>query len=369
MRKSIQPPDRKQRNPFGRSLGFTIALVLLLHFLLAPAGTIAQVNSAPRCLGNADPATVKIAWERLKNPIVQFDDRASKDVAMQFVDGTWHMTFSNIADRPFRFQIGMIQSQDWSDWSTDRVTVWDQPTAGGLASPDINQLQDGTFVATFNSHSYDRRDDKGTTQNKLYYRTSQDFQTWSDSQRLLENFWDRRDDRLIDGAIAQTDFGIVVGTKKGQTFHLAYSPSGSLAGPWKEIGRPNIPGGLENYQFLQLDGVWHLLGTTLRAPKGFDRTHLPALYPLAGNPDKPTGWLKWKQVQILEVPQEDWNGGDSTGNDYEQANAAFLCDARTVDGHFYLFYAGSNETRQFNGRGHAKIGVARSLDLKTWEVP
>jgi hypothetical protein len=367
-RKQMQH-DRQKRKRFGMGVSLTIALVLLFHSLLARPVAIAQVNSYPRCLGNADPATAQIAWEQLKNPIVSFDDQAVKDMAVQFVDGTWHLMFSYISEQPFRFQIGMIQSQDWSDWSTDRVTVWDRPTAGGLASPDISQLSDGTYVVTFNSHTYDARDDEGTIQNNLYYRTSSDFQTWSDSQRLVENLWHRRDDRLIDAALAQTDFGLVVGTKKAQTFHLAYSPAGSLDGPWKEIGKPDIPGGLENYAFLQIDGVWHLLGTTLSQPKGFDRTHLPALYQLVGKPDEPEGWLEWKQVQILEVPEEAWNGGSRTGNDYERANSAFLCDAREVDGHFYLFYAGSNETKQFGGRGHAKIGVARSLDLKTWEVP
>lgn len=54
---------------------------------------------------------------------------------------------------------------------------------------------------------------------------------------------------------------------------------------------------------------------------------------------------------------------------FERANAAFLCDARPVDGYYYLFYSGSTETLLFNGRGHAKVGVARSVDLVDWEVP
>ena len=44
-------------------------------------------------------------------------------------------------------------------------------------------------------------------------------------------------------------------------------------------------------------------------------------------------------------------------------------DWRERDGHFYLFYAGSNDGERFSGRGHAKIGVARSTDLKTWTLP
>lgn len=79
--------------------------------------------------------------------------------------------------------------------------------------------------------------------------------------------------------------------------------------------------------------------------------------------------MKWQLLRVLNIPQEGWNGGDRKGSSYERANSAYLCDARPVDGYFYLFYAGSNETKRFNGRGHAAIGVARSADLITWNVP
>lgn len=336
---------------------------------VAPTPAMITHTAGNRCLGTADPTRVKIAWEQLRNPIIRFPNHAAKDMAIQFVNGQWQMMFSYIADRPFRFRLGLVTSPDWSTWNTNTVQIWDDDETGGLASPDITQTPDGTFVVAFNSHDYDRRGLFSRVEEKLYYRRSSDFQNWSRMKRLVSNLWDGRRDRLIDVGMAYPSFGLLAGFKKKQTLYLAYSPNGSLDGPWIDIGPVDIPGGLENYQFLQIDGVPHLLGTTLSKPPGYDHKHLPALYRLNGDPNVPANWRNWTLVSILNVPQEEWNGGQSDGKRHERANSAFLCDARPVDGHFYLFYAGSNESKAFNGRGHAAIGVARSRDLQTWEVP
>ena len=323
-----------------------------------------------QCLGTTNPDAVKIAWEQLKNPILQLPNHAAKDMAVRFVNGQWQMLFSYIGDRPFRFRIGWAQSPDLATWSTRALQVWDREESGGLASPDITQQPDGTYVAVFNTHDYDFRAWFSRSEEKLYYRTSTDFQTWSPMQRLVGNLWDERSDRLIDASLAYPSFGPLAAFKKGRnSLHLAYAPNGSLDGPWVDLGAPQIPGGLENYQFLMIDGVPHLLGTTLTTPPGHQYKHLPALYRLVGDPAVPTNWLNWELVSIFSVPQEAWNGGKSDGKRHELANSAFLCDARAVDGYFYLFYAGSNEVKRFNGRGYAAIGVARSQDLQTWAVP
>jgi len=344
---------------FGWFLSAIALSVITATDLVIPEKLVSQPVVTNSCLGSADPKTVAIAWEKIKNPIISFPEQAAKDMTVRFVDGKWQMLFSYISDNPFRFQIGGVNSTDLSDWSTDDVKVWDRSVSGGLASPEVVQAPDGRYVTVFNSHTYDLR---SLSRNKLYYRTSSDFQIWNTMNRLGEKAWSAPEDRLIDAAIAYTEAGIIVVAKKEQTPYFAISTSGSLDGPWKEIGKPNFAS-LENYQLLQIDGVWHLLGTTLRQPKGYDRAHLPALYRLIGNPSDPQGWLEWERVGILDVPQESWNQG------YERANSAHLCDARAADGYFYLFYAGSNDRDSFNGRGHAKIGVARSRDLKNWSIP
>jgi hypothetical protein len=170
---------------------------------------------------------------------------------------------------------------------------------------------------------------------------------------------------MIDAALAHTPDGIFLGYKLGQTFEVATSPSGSLDGPWEVVGQPRLAETplLENYQFLVVDGRWHLLGTAVPL-------HRPVLFRLTGDPAEPRAWLDWELVGELDVPVEDWNSGPAEpGIGHERANSAYLCDARTVDGWWYLLYAGSTELARFDGRGHSSLGIARSRDLRAWEVP
>ena len=50
------------------------------------------------------------------------------------------------------------------------------------------------------------------------------------------------------------------------------------------------------------------------------------------------------------------------------ANTGYLNDFRAEDGFFYLTYSGSIDSESFQGRGHGKIGIARSRDLVHWRV-
>jgi hypothetical protein len=160
-------------------------------------------------------------------------------------------------------------------------------------------------------------------------------------------------------------YGQATGNEK-QAFEIAYSASGSLDGPWRLIGRPAISqfgDTVENYEFLEIDGRWRLIATT----NTFDR---PYVATLGGAPDNPRSWLDWIDGRVLNIPAEAWNSAPGpTSVTHEVANAVYLCDARALDGHYYAFYAGSNELTEFGGWGHAKIGIARSTDLVHWEVP
>ena len=295
-------------------------------------------------------ADVRIPWERLRNPIYILPDAAAKDVAVRLVDGRWQLLFSHVREDPFRFRIGLTSSADLTSWSP--VELWDQPEVGGVASPDVTRTRNGTYVVTYNSHT---RDVDGL--NKLYARTSLDFRTWSPPRRLAFDVRPLPTDRLIDAALAHTKRGLFLGyNQKEDSFEVAWSPSGSLDGPWQRLGVADT-GPFENYQFLEIDGVWHVLGTTVPV-------HRELLYRLAGPPDDPESWLHWDLVRELQIPSEAWNHPPG-----EIANAAFLCDARALDGYWYVFYAGSTELDRFGGRGYAKVGIARSRDLVRWEVP
>ena len=120
---------------------------------------------------------------------------------------------------------------------------------------------------------------------------------------------------------------------------------------------------IENYQFVEFGGRWHLLATSNQ----LDR---PFLFDLAGAANRASGWLHWTPGRQLIVPQEAWNRGTGiTGATYEHANCAYLFAAPARDGHFYLIYEDAPEMSTFGGSGHGVLAVARSTDLVHWSVP
>ncbi len=315
--------------------------------------------------GGGHPA---IAWSRMQNPILSYDTTAAKDQALLWAGGRWRMLFSSVYQTPGdpdHWSIASATSADLTSWTVP--AVWPaQAGTLGVASPDVVRAPDGLYVATYTSVP---KEVSGEA--KLYYRTSRDLVTWSQPQRLLSNVHTRAGDRLIDPALAYTGNGLMLGYKYGrkdgsQSFEIAWSPNGSLRGPWRYVGRPDIVVNgdtIENYEFVPVDGVWRLVATS-------NELDQPWIFRLAGNARVPSGWLRWSRGYQLAVPQESWNQGPGISSvGYEKANSAYLCDARAVDGYFYLTYAGSDELGQFGGWGHAKVGIARSTDLVNWQVP
>ena len=309
-----------------------------------------------------------IAWERLRNPILSYENFAVKDMTLVRHDSRWHLFFSAV-DRVGHWSIGLATSLDFASWSP-APSLWpDQPGTLGLASPEIVRDPDDTYVVVYQSQPGEQ-----TGESKLYYRCSPELATWSVARPLGWDLHPSPNERMIDAAVVWAEPGLLLGYKLGlkdgerQNFELARSRTNELDGPWELLGRPQIEiygDTVENYQFLRIDDDWHLLATS----NTFNR---PWLFRRGSQTPSSTaeGWLDWDGYE-LEVPVEAWNTrpGGFSGWDYEQANCSYLYDARTLDGHFYVLYAGSIELESFDGWGHAKIGVARSTDLKRWHVP
>jgi hypothetical protein len=318
---------------------------------IATDGTGAVV-SAHQCVpSGAQRGDATVAWERLRNPVFA-TDHMTKDQTIRLIDGRWHLFFSEMVDEEKR--TGHVTSTDMVRWTP-------APPADRFGSPDITRARDGKYVITLQLP-----DPKNPDLRKIYYRTASNPEgPWSEPAQLVPALFE--DERIIDSAIAHTASGLFLLFKRGlhdsvvQHDELAYSPSGSLDGPWQHLGQPDLPWS-ENFELLPIDGVWHVLVTTIPI-------HHPALFRLAGPPADPQSWLHWTQVSQFDIPQEDWNRGETPGITHETANSAYLCDARELDGYWYLLYAGSTELTTFDGRGHAKIGLARSRDLVRWDVP
>jgi hypothetical protein len=210
----------------------------------------------------------------------------------------------------------------------------------------------------------------------LLHSTSRDLVDWSAPVDFAASVLDPAL-RNIDGALAHHGGRFFLGWKSVQSFLVTRSAGPELDGRWLEplpvdarlrFGPSSMSHAwAENFQFLQLDGAWHMVATA-RAPglplsrHVYTGSHEPHLYLMDGSGEELADWTRWICKRRLEIPQEDWNRG-------MHANSAFLADWREHDGHFYLFYAGSQDHERFGGRGHAKLGVARSRDLVRWEVP
>lgn len=359
---------------FRRRVAIAVALVALsvVTVPVTQAGAGRQQSDrnpsepfSQSCLGSpTESGDVRIPWSQLRNPVLSYDGTAVRDVGIRARHGSWQLLYTSVIGSAPTWRIGQAQSASLKAWSPG--TVWPaQSGSVGVASPDVTQRPDGTYVVTYQA------DPGPPAQDKIYYRTSTDLAHWSVPHRLLATIHSAPTDRLIDAALAWTHHGLFLGYKYNalggkQHFEIAWSPSSSLDGPWTYVGRPDISvynDTIENYEFLEIDGRWHVLGTSNTGDR-------PWLFVLRGDPARPKGWLNWSQGRELEIPLERWNRSVGLpGATFDQANSAYLCDARRIDGHFYLFYIGSKELKKFGGWGHTMMGVARSKNLVTWQVP
>jgi len=320
--------------------------------LLAPAGQQAgaavAVGHDHDCIVGAPPPSIN--WSALRNPILSYSSIGVKDQALQWSAGAWHMLYSDMAETRsaphVRFSVAISSSRDLMHWTNPKII------APNAASPDIVRAPSGTFIVTYQTPS------------GLEYRTSGDASlgSWSRAHPLGHGLASR----MIDGALAFTGHGVILGFKAGTTtqhFEIAWAPT--LSAPFHIIGQADISiynDTVENYEFLMLGGSWHLVATSNTLDQPFIFTMGP------GSPSVPSTWLHWEGGRELMVPAEsfDTSSGVSSVN-FEHANSAFLCVGPR--GEDYLTYAGSTDLGSFGGWGHASIGIARSNDLVNWDVP
>ncbi len=296
------------------------------------------------------PPPPSIDWSALSNPVLSYSTVGVKDQALQWSGGQWHMLFSDMTATKAAPHVHFSVAESWSP----DLRRWTQPTvvADDAASPDIVRDPSGTFIVTYQ------------TPQGLAYRaaTNASLRTWSAAHPLGHGLAHR----MIDAALAFTGHGVILGFKAGTTtqhFEIAWAPS--LTGTFHVVGRPDIAlygDTVENYEFVTVDGAWHLVATS-------NTLDQPFIFTLgAGDPSRPSTWLHWSAGQELSVPSQAFDSGTGVSSvGYEHANSAFLCVGPA--GEDYLTYAGSTELTRFGGWGHARIGLARGTDLVHWDVP
>jgi len=312
---------------------------------------------------------------------------------MAYRDGLYHLFFSAFDQE--RSTVVHVTTHDWVSFSPFHFQLDGRNEDWiGMCSPDIT-FGDGRYVIVLNSWG-----EAHGRPNMMFYMESPDLKSWSSPRPLGHNL--APDARIIDGALAWTGKVWICVCKWWKHPRIAWAPH--LDGPWRwvsekaaqlknSVGEEN---GYthENFQLLQIDGVWNLLSTDYTPSKKgrqpspqtgtaatgipFQRgisgsDHTPWLYRLPGDPAQLESWLEWEGGFPLEVPAEDFNTID-------RINAAAIMDHRSVDGHFYLIYGGKGEERreEFAGtaahgrpwaRGWNRLGIARSPDLRQWSLP
>jgi len=331
-----------------RLLALGLGVVISLGVASGGSAAVVAPGQDHACIVGKPPASID--WSALHNPVLSYASIGVKDQALQWSGGSWHMLFSDMtatAHAPHvHFDVAVAQSSDLLHWTTPRVI------ATGAASPDIVRDPAGQFIVTYQTPA------------GLEYRLSSgpSLDSWSRPYALGHGLARR----MIDGALAFTGHGVILGFKAGTTtqhFEIAWAPA--LSKPFHLVGRPDIVlygDTVENYEFLTVDGAWHLVATS-------NTLDQPFLFTLgSGDPADPSTWLHWSAGRQLAVPAQAFNSGTGISSvGYEHANSAFLCVGPA--GQDYLTYAGSTELTAFGGWGHARIGLARSTDLTTWQVP
>jgi hypothetical protein len=320
---------------------------------LASATTSVPVGQDHACVVGPPPSG-GIDWSALRNPVLSSPDHGFKDQALQWSGGQWHMLFTDMtataAAPNVSFEVAEVHSRDLMHWSQPEVVATD------AASPDIVRDPSGAFVVTYQTQQ--------GTHDQLEYRISKDASLthWSRAHALGHGLAGR----MIDGALAYTGDGVILGFKAGssaQHFEIAWAPS--LTSKFRVVGQPDISyynDTVENYEFVTVDGTWHLVATS-------NTLDQPFIFTLgAGNPRVAATWLHWIDGRELHIPNQPFDTGTGLPSvAYEHANSAFLCVG--PKGKDYLTFAASTELASYGGWGHATIGLARSTDLTHWQVP
>ena len=240
----------------------------------------------------------------------------------------------------------------------------------GPPLPDIVSDGQGGYLVTYQS-------DPGATppsqdQSRLFYRTSTDLRTWSGPHRAgvvvgvgVGRSHDRR-------GLGLHGHDLLLGFKyssptQPDVFELARSTSGSHAGPWRLVGRPDIDvegGTIENYEFVTAGGQLAAGGhveqsrsaVALHADRGPRSSPPVGCSGAAGYHGRPLRGVQQRTRHLEHRVRA------------RQLGVPLRCQ-RPAGPILLPLYAGSDELTQFDGWGHAEIGVVRSTDLVHWQVP
>lgn len=365
--RSVTLNGRRLEEPWFRHGEIASGGELVFEMSAAPNRELVAAQSK-EILAEVDknPGAAFIDWAWLKNPILSEPDRMLKDQAVVYQDG-WFYVFAStrfadddpeaLTRTPCFYRTRDFKSYECM-YDHDLDVAWGGAVKTGTGSPDVTLIDDAWHMVWQSGPDSTRR-------RNLFYSTSSDLMEWAPARQMNPSLGLTA--RRIDGALARDGGYYYLGYKSRQRFRVTRSRDQALDGHWLRSRAASAGGNwAENYQFIRIDGTWRMIATA-RDPKkplstGYTDSHEPFIYTMDGDGTEFEHWTRWVDKRHLDIPYEDWNR-------VMHANSAFLCDWRGHDGYFYLFYAGASDNESFQGRGHGKIGVARSRDLAHWTTP
>ena len=309
-----------------------------------------------------------IPWTDLKNPVYSQSGWSVKDACVTFYNDEFYLFFSAFyKDREKeRSHIVAVKTTDWQTYSSPILHLDGREDGWtGLCSPNITK-HENLFYLTYNS--WGKVHANGKT-NDLFCITSSDLKSWSEPIPIAPELTSKI--TCIDLAITFANDSVYAIWKQeiGKTNPGTYRPVIAKAPSLKENfefleekfpklelkNKRSKNRIYENYQFIEINKKWHLLTTAYRP-------HDAVLFEMKGTGKSDQDWLYWFNGRAFDLPRQWFN--------FEQiCNAPFLADWRSIDGFFYLLYAGRQQAITHAGRGNNKLALARSKDLVDWKVP
>lgn len=294
------------------------------------------------CIEYAAIAAKLVPWDTLRGPLVDRPGESLSDVSVRFTVGQWHLFASRLTVASGRRDVVHLVSVDTTRWTL--AGVIDVPSAPGLITPDLTRDDDGRFLLTATEVAAD------VVKPVTWAWRSDDLSHWDTREAFDPEQGTGLARETSAVTLGHAERGLIaMSTEDGDSL-VSIAREGEIDAGWTPAG---VGPPLALARFLRLDDAWAVLGS-----QRVDQA--PALATLEGREDKVAGWASWSTPRRLTVPTQAWNAG-------VPATGATLCDARGIDGFAYLFFAGS-DTLDFVA-GHGVIGLARSRDLLTWELP
>jgi predicted GH43/DUF377 family glycosyl hydrolase len=207
-----------------------------------------------------------IQWDDLANPAYSHAGWSTKDASIAYRAGNFYLYFSAFYHYKGRERshVVCVKTRDFKTYS-DPLFKWNGYFDGwtGMCSPNLTR-KGNKYYLTYNSWGDDH---KNGMKNQLFYAVSDDLENWRYHKPLA---WDITVDqngnqvRAIDAAVAFFNKKVYLCWKEVQTPMMAVADQIGEKG-WKRLGK--VPGDwFENYQFLNMDGNWYLVGT-VKGPK------------------------------------------------------------------------------------------------------